>query len=86
MKVQKLNASIVDGYVELLENLSSKHKLELISKLSNSVKLHLSEKRTSFKNSFGAFESKKTAEEIIEEIRNSRISNRKMVCFEKISD
>ncbi len=35
-------------------------------------------KKLSFKESFAAFESNKSAEEIIEEIRNARISTRKI--------
>jgi len=75
MRTAEINTTIIDGYVELLENLSTNNKLDLISKLSTSVKTDLTKKKYSFKKAFGAFESAKTAEEIIDEIRNSRISN-----------
>jgi hypothetical protein len=77
----EINTTIIDGYVELLENLSTTNKLDLISKLSTSVKTDLTKKKSSFKKAFGAFESAKTAEEIIDEIRNSRISNRQIESF-----
>ena len=76
MRNVEINTTIVDGYVGLLDNLSTSNKLDLISKLTDSVKTDLSNKKSSFKKAFGAFDSKKTAEEIIDEIRNSRVSTR----------
>ena len=73
MKTAKINTTIVDGYGGLLDNLSPGNKLDLISKLTASVKTDLNNKRSSFKKAFGAFDSKKSAEEIIEEIRSSRV-------------
>lgn len=81
MKTTEINTSIVDGYVGLLDNLSTDNKLDLISKLTASVKTDLTNKISSFKKAFGAFDSKKSAEEIIEEIRNSRVSTRQIEAF-----
>lgn len=81
MSTAELNTKIVDGYVGLLDNLSTNNKLDLISKLTASVKTDLTKKKSSFKKAFGAFDSKKTAEEIIEEIRNSRVSTRQIESF-----
>ncbi len=81
MATANSNTTIVDGYIGLLENLSPDNKLDLISKLSASVKTDLVEKKSSFKKSFGAFVSEKTAEEIIEEIRNSRLFTREIEPF-----
>jgi hypothetical protein len=81
MRTAEINTIIVDGYVGLLDNLSTNDKLDLISKLTDSVKSDLTNKKSSFKKSFGAFESKKTAEKIIEEIRNSRVSTRQIESF-----
>ena len=81
MRIAEINTTIVDGYVGLLENLSTNNKLDLISKLTASVKIDLTNKKSSFKKAFGAFDSKKSAEEIIEEIRNSRISFRQIEPF-----
>ena len=78
MITNEINTILIDGYVELLGNLSPDKKLELISKLSNLVKVDLTKKKSSFKNSFGALDTQKTAEEIITEIRNSRLSTRKI--------
>jgi len=81
MRTAEINTTIVDGYVELLDNLSTNSKLDLISKLTNSVKTDLTNKKSSFKKAFGAFDSKKSAEEIIEEIRSSRVSTRQIESF-----
>lgn len=81
MRTAETNTTIVEGYVGLLDNLSTNNKLDLIAKLTASVKSDLTDKKTSFKKVFGAFDSKKTAEEIIVEIRNSRISTRQIESF-----
>ncbi len=76
-----MNTSIVEGYVKLLNNLSTNNKLDLITKLTASVKTDLTKKKSSFKKSFGAFESEQTAEEIISEIRGSSVSTRQIDTF-----
>ncbi len=81
MKTTEINSTIVDGYIGLLDNLSTGNKLDLISKLTDSVKTDLTNKKSSFKKAFGAFVSKKSAEEIIEEIRNSRVFTRQIESF-----
>lgn len=81
MKAAEINSIIIDGYVGLLDNLSTGDKLDLIAKLTASVKTDLVNKKSSFKKAFGAFDSEKTAEEIIEEIRNSRVSTRQIESF-----
>ena len=81
MKIAEINTTIVDGYVGLLDNLSTSNKLALISHLTASVKTDLRSKKSTFRKAFGAFDSKKTAEEIIDEIRSSRISMRQIESF-----
>ena len=81
MKIAEVNTTIVDGYVGLLDNLSTTNKLDLISRLTASVKTDLTKKKSSLKKAFGAFESKKSAEEIIDEIRKSRTSTRQIESF-----
>ena len=81
MRTVEMNTTIVEGYVGLLDNLSTNNKLDLISKLTASIKTDLTNKKSSFKKAFGAFESKKSAEEIIEDIRSSRVSTRQIESF-----
>lgn len=75
MKAININTSLIDGYLRLLYNLSPSDKLDLISKLTLSVKKDLDDKRKSFYKAFGAWESKQSADEIINDIRNSRTFN-----------
>jgi hypothetical protein len=78
MKPADINRTLIEGYLQLLENLSPGSKLDLISKLTASVKSDITSKKSSFKKAFGAFESKKNAEVIIGEIRNSRTFTRQI--------
>lgn len=58
MKDFEADNSIVKGYAELLDSLSSSMKLDLIAKLSDSIKSDLKSEKSLFQKSFGAFESK----------------------------
>jgi hypothetical protein len=81
MKTVDVNATLIDGYLQLLDNLSPSNKLDLISRLTLSVKKDITHKKKSFRKSFGAFESSKSAEEINKEIRESRVFNRQIESF-----
>lgn len=81
MNSATINTTIIEGYLGLLNNLSPSDKLDLISRLSASVKSDLTDRQSSFQRAFGAFETDKTAEEIIEEIRSSRNFNRQIEEF-----
>ncbi|HEX8461185.1 MAG TPA: hypothetical protein VF623_07135, partial [Segetibacter sp.] len=54
------------------------NKLDLISKLTNSVKLDLTNKTSTFAKAFGAFDSNQSAEQIIQDIRKSRTFTRQI--------
>lgn len=81
MKTPDINTNLINGYLQLLDNLSPDLKLDLISKLTKSVKTDMKAKKTAFKKAFGGFVSKKSADEIIEEIRSSRNFNRQIESF-----
>ena len=63
---------IVETYSGLFEGLSSLSKIELIESLSKSLKIENTTKDNKFYKSFGAFGSRKSAEEIITDIKSSR--------------
>jgi len=69
------NTSYADYYFGVLKNLNANSKLDLISQLSQSLK---SDKinETPLESLFGAYKSEETADEIIAELRASRVSNR----------
>jgi predicted metal-binding transcription factor (methanogenesis marker protein 9) len=77
MKAADLKFDLIDSYLGLLKNLSPDSKLELISKLSDSLKGSQKPADKSIKGLYGAFISKKSADEIITELKNSRNFNRK---------
>ena len=81
MKAIDINTTLIEGYLRLLDNLSSSDKLDLISKLTLSVKTDITDRKKSFYKAFGAWESKQTADEIINNIRNNRTFNRQIEQF-----
>jgi len=81
MKAIDINNSLIEGYLRMLENLSPGSKLDLISKLTLSVKEDMTKSKKSFYKSFGAWHSSKSADEIINEIRGSRKFERQIEGF-----
>jgi hypothetical protein len=81
MNSMALDASVLDGYVRLAASLSTASKLDLIARLSASVKGDMARRENSFAESFGAFESEQTAEEIIADLRASRTFTRQIESF-----
>ncbi len=85
MKAENLKFNLIDSYLGLLENLSPDNKLELISKLSDS--LRSSKKPTknrsdkSLDDLSGAFIFDKSSDDLINELKNSRNFNRKIKEF-----
>lgn len=72
------HTSLADYYFGLLKNLNADTKLDLIAKLSQSLKKEEKESipEITLESLFGAYKSEETAEEIIAELRASRVFNR----------
>jgi predicted metal-binding transcription factor (methanogenesis marker protein 9) len=81
MKAADLKFNLIDSYLALLNNLSPESKLELISKLSDSLKGSKKPTNKSISDLYGAFISKKSADEIITDLKGSRQFNRKAELF-----
>ena len=79
MKAADLKFNLVDSYLGLLNNLSPDSKLELISRLWDSLKGSKKPTDNSLGNLFGAFISRESADEIITDLKDSRNFNRKTV-------
>jgi len=75
------NGYAANYYYGVLSNLSAESKLDLISRLSQSLKQELHQEPPSLNALFGAYRSEETAEEIIESIRSSRVSIRDIEPF-----
>ncbi len=78
MKTTDLNKSLLDNYFGLIRNLSPEIKLELIEKIAKTLKGNITNNKSSLTEAFGAWKSKKTADEIIIELRNNRNFNRQI--------
>lgn len=63
------NTSLADYYFGFLKNLNPNSKLDLISKLSQSLKENVTTSETSLQALFGAYQSEDTAEQIIESFK-----------------
>ena len=72
METIDINAKLIDNYFALLKNLSTNSKLDLIAKLSQSIKTDISNKRSSFDKAYGAWDSEESADELIATIKESR--------------
>ena len=66
------NVSNYESYYSLLKNLPITDKLDLINKISISIKEDLSKTENKFFNCFGKLNTKKSADELIDDIYNSR--------------
>lgn len=73
--------NIIENYFGLFESLNSMSKLELIEKLTKSLKAETKSKENNFYESFGAFSSEKTSDEINTEIKSSRKFRNKEIKF-----
>ena len=70
--------NIADYYFGFFKNLRHDSKLDLITKLSESLKTTENMNEVSLQSLFGSFKSEQSADDIINEIRNSRNSNREI--------
>ena len=73
--------NIIENYLKLFESLNSMSKLELIEKLTKSLKAETKSKESDFYKSFGAFSTEKTSDEINTDIKSSRKFRTKEIKF-----
>jgi len=79
MKATDINTALIDNYFSLLKNLSHDNKLELIARLSKSMKgSKKAKKEISLSSLYGSWVSDQSADEIISELKNARNFNRKV--------
>lgn len=79
--IKTQHISLADYYFGFLKNLNQESKLDLIAKLSQSIKEDVSEREVSLQDLFGAYQSTESADEIITKIRSSRSFNRHTESF-----
>jgi hypothetical protein len=79
MKTADVNTNLIDSYYTLLKSLSTNNKLELISRLSKSMKTTKNTKDNSWKSLFGALTLGQSADEFVEDLKKDRKFSRKSV-------
>jgi hypothetical protein len=79
MNSADINSPLIDSYFSLLKNLSPNSKLELIARLSKSMKTTTKTKDNSWKSLFGAFVLDQSADEFVEELKKDRKFSRKPI-------
>ena len=77
MKTADLNTNLIDSYFMLLKSLSPNNKLELIAKLSKSLKTTKKAKDITWKSLFGAFELDQSADNFVDDLKKDRKFSRK---------
>lgn len=68
----------MNNYWGLLKNLRTSWKITLIEKLQQSLAQGTSSKTHTIQKAFGAWESSESADNLIENLRNSRSTNREI--------
>lgn len=81
MQTIDINSKLVESYLELLKNLSPNSKLDLISKLSDSLKSGKKNSIASLKSLSGDFIPEKDADEIIGDLKKARNFTREQESF-----
>lgn len=79
MKTADININLVDSYYTLLKNLSQNNKLELIARLSKSMKTTKAKKDSSWEALFGAWELDQPADEFVAALKKDRNFSRKSI-------
>ncbi len=79
MKTADMNINLVDSYFTLLKNLSPNNKLELIARLSKSMKTTKAKKDTSWEALFGAWELDVPTDDFVEQLKKDRTFTRKSI-------
>ncbi|MDR0413964.1 MAG: hypothetical protein LBH84_00925 [Prevotellaceae bacterium] len=77
MKTADINTSLVDCHYTLLKNLSANNKLELIARLSKSMKTAKKAKDNSWKSLFGALVLDQSVDDFVSELKKDRKFSRK---------
>jgi len=81
MATVDIDKKLVDSYLDLLENLSSDSKLDIISRLSESLKSDGKNEAVSLRVLDGDFIAEKTADEIINDLKKARSFTRNTESF-----
>lgn len=74
---------MVDKYFNLLKGLDNASKIKLIALLKNSIKTRSNDEFKKVASLYGAWEDDRDSDEIIADIRNSRVNSTEIESFDK---
>jgi hypothetical protein len=81
MNTGKMDNTLVSSYFTLLKSLSPDNKLELIARLSKSMKTTEKAEEVSLEALYGSYVSEQSADELVKELKEARNFNRNRVEF-----
>lgn len=81
MKSSDIHVQLTESYLQLLKNLSPNNKLDLIAKLTHSIKADIKKKNNAFAKAFGGWQGGEDIEKFVTSIRMSRQFNRQIEEF-----
>lgn len=73
-----MNTRIINSYVDFLQTLNPDARLDIISRLAQSLKSEIKPKENLFAKSSGAWSGSESADELVKGIVDSRKFNRQM--------
>ena len=76
--MDKANTDILDTYWGLIKTLNSSMRAILLERLQNSQEKAETQKRNARQRAFDSWQSHESAEELIQQLRNSRSTNREL--------
>ena len=80
MKTADINTALIESYYTLLKSLSPNNKLELIARLSKSMKTPKKEKKeVTLSSLYGSWVSEQSADEFVEELKKDRNFSRNSI-------
>ncbi|MCH8487594.1 MAG: hypothetical protein LAT75_12065 [Candidatus Cyclonatronum sp.] len=77
MNTTDTNTKLINSYLSLIKNMSVSNKLDLISKLSSSMKADFDDAKVDFYDAFGAWDEEESAEALVDAIKSTRTFMRK---------
>lgn len=72
MEAIDVHTKMIDSYLTFFKNMSAQNKIDLISKLTNSLNRDVKQNKLDFFHSYGGWDNSESAEDLINVIKGSR--------------
>jgi hypothetical protein len=81
MKTAEINKKLIDSYIALLKNMSTRNKLYLIFRLTKTLKADIEQEKADFYKAFGGWDKSESSSDLIETLSRTRTFNRTIEDF-----